>query len=44
MQVGRQTPGGEAVMVLTVDNKVPTHVIEEIRALEHVYDSVYVQL
>jgi len=44
MQVGRQKPGGEAVMVLTVDNKVPSKVIEEIRALEHVYDSVYVQL
>jgi len=44
MQVGRQEPGGEAVMVLTVDNKVPPVVIEEIRALEHVYNSVYVQL
>ncbi len=44
MQVGRQKPGGEAVMVLTVDSKVPSEVIEEIRALEHVYDAVYVQL
>lgn len=44
MQVGRQKAGGEAVMVLTVDNKVPPIVIKEIRDLEHVYDSVYVQL
>ncbi|WP_414470478.1 phosphoglycerate dehydrogenase [Methanobacterium sp. ACI-7] len=44
MQVGRQEPGGEAVMVLTVDQKVPSEVIDEIRDLEHVYDAVYVQL
>lgn len=44
MQVGRQEAGGEAVMVLTVDQKVPAEVIEETRALEHVYDAVYVQL
>ncbi|MGB9937446.1 MAG: phosphoglycerate dehydrogenase [Methanobacterium sp.] len=44
MQVGRQEAGGEAVMVLTVDQKVPAEVIDEIRNLEHVYDAVYVQL
>ena len=44
MQVGREAPGEEAVMVLTVDQKVPKEVIDEIRALEHVYDAVYVQL
>lgn len=44
MQVGREAPGEEAVMVLTVDQKVPAEVIDEIRALEHVYDAVYVQL
>ena len=44
MQVGRQAPSEEAVMVLTVDQKVPVDVIDEIRALEHVYDAVYVQL
>lgn len=44
MQVGREAPGEEAVMVLTVDQKVPAEVIGEIRALEHVYDAVYVQL
>lgn len=44
MQVGRQEAGGEAVMVLTVDQKVPEEVIDEIRDLEHVYDAVYVQL
>jgi D-3-phosphoglycerate dehydrogenase len=44
MQVGREAPGEEAVMVLTVDQKVPANVIEEIRDLEHVYDAVYAQL
>lgn len=44
MQVGRQAPGGEAVMVLTVDQKVQAEVVDEIRDLEHVYDAVYVQL
>ncbi|MGZ7043320.1 MAG: phosphoglycerate dehydrogenase [Methanobacterium sp.] len=44
MQVGREAPGEEAVMVVTVDQKVPQEVIEEIRELEHVYDAVYVQL
>lgn len=44
MQVGREAPGEEAVMVITVDQKVPADVIDEIRALEHVYDAVYVQL
>jgi D-3-phosphoglycerate dehydrogenase len=44
MQVGREAPGEEAVMVITVDQKVPAEVIDEIRALEHVYDAVYVQL
>lgn len=44
MQVGREAPGEEAVMVLTVDQKVPANVIDEIRDLEHVYDAVYAQL
>ncbi|HML06299.1 MAG TPA: phosphoglycerate dehydrogenase [Methanobacterium sp.] len=44
MQVGREAPGEEAVMVVTVDQKVPADVVEEIRALDHVYDAVYVQL
>lgn len=44
MQVGREAPGKEAVMVVTVDQKVPQEVIEGIRGLEHVYDAVYVQL
>ncbi len=44
MQVGREAPGEEAVMVVTVDQKVPQDVVEEIRELEHVYDAVYVQL
>jgi D-3-phosphoglycerate dehydrogenase len=44
MQVGREAPGQEAVMVVTVDQKVPSEVIDDIRKLEHVYDAVYVQL
>jgi len=44
MQVGREAPGQEAVMVVTVDQKVPSEVIDNIRKLEHVYDAVYVQL
>ncbi len=44
MQVGREAPGEEAVMVVTVDQKVPEDVIDEIRELGHVYDAVYVQL
>ena len=44
MQVGRQEAGGEAVMVLTVDQRVPKGVVDEIRDLNHVYDAVYVQL
>ncbi|MEN4018703.1 MAG: phosphoglycerate dehydrogenase [Methanobacterium sp.] len=44
MQVGREAPGEEAVMVITVDQMVPAEVVDEIRALEHVYDAVYVQL
>ena len=44
MQVGREAPGEEAVMVVTVDQKVPEDVIDEIRELGHVYDAVYVHL
>lgn len=44
MQVGREAPGEEAVMVVTVDQKVPEDVINEIRELGHVYDAVYVHL
>lgn len=44
MQVGRQAPGGEAVMVLKVDQIVPENVLEELKKLSHVYDTVLVNL
>ncbi len=44
MQVGRQAPGGEAVMVLKVDQNVSRDVEDAIKALEHVYDAVAVNL
>ncbi len=44
MQVGRQTPGGEAVMVLKIDQTVPENVLEELKKLEYVYDAVVVNL
>lgn len=44
MQVGRQAPGGEAVMVLKVDQKVSGDVEDAIKALDQVYDAVSVNL
>lgn len=44
MQVGRQEPGGEAVMVLKVDQQVPKGVLDELKKLDHVYEAVTVNL
>ncbi len=44
MQVGRQEVGGEAVMVLKVDQTVPEDVIKEVTKLEHVEDAVSMYL
>lgn len=44
MQVGRQEPGGEAVMVLKVDQNVPHDVVAELKKMIHVYDAVAVNL
>lgn len=44
MQVGRKELGGEAVMVLKVDQQVPELVISEIKKLEDVQDIVAVNL
>lgn len=44
MQVGRQEPGGEAVMVLKIDSTVPENVLDELKELENVYDAVVVNL
>lgn len=44
MQVGRKELGGEAVMVLKVDQQVPENVIEDLKKLEYVHDAVAVNL
>lgn len=44
MHLGRNTPGGVAVMVLTLDDPVPPAAAAEIRALEGIYDVKVVQL
>ena len=44
MQVGRKELGGEAVMVLKVDQHVPEFVILDIKKLEDVHDAVAVNL
>jgi D-3-phosphoglycerate dehydrogenase / 2-oxoglutarate reductase len=44
MQVGRKEMGGEAVMVLKIDQNVPESVVEEIKKLEDVHDTVAVNL
>jgi D-3-phosphoglycerate dehydrogenase len=44
MQVGRQTPGGEAVMVLKVDQRVSKDVEDAVKSLDNVYDAVAVNL
>jgi D-3-phosphoglycerate dehydrogenase len=44
MQVGRREAGGEAVMVLKVDQNVPENVIKEIIKMEHVASAVSLNL
>lgn len=44
MQVGRKTPGGEAVMVVKVDQNIPDNVLNEILKLETVFSGVAVNL
>ena len=39
MQVGRDTEGGRAIMVLTLDKEIPNNVIQEIQSLENVYEA-----
>ncbi len=40
MQVGRREVGGEAIMVLKVDQSVPQSVIDEVKKMDHVEDAV----
>lgn len=44
MQVGRLDLGGEAVMVLSVDNRVPENTLEKIKEIDGVYQVNYVNL
>ena len=44
MQVGRQAPGGEAVMVVKIDQTVPEDVLHELKKLDRIYDAVVVTL
>ncbi len=44
MQVGRKSPGGEAVMVVKVDQYIPENVLRELKKLDNVYDGVAVNL
>jgi len=44
MQVGRQKVGGEAVMVLQVDNYVPEGVLSELRKVEHIVSTCFVEM
>ena len=39
MQVGRDSFGGEAIMILTLDEPATKESIEEIKQLENVYDA-----
>ncbi|MDR2831202.1 MAG: phosphoglycerate dehydrogenase [Methanobrevibacter sp.] len=44
MQVGRDIKGGQAIMVLTVDNPVPADVIKDLEKLDNVYEAVAITL
>ena len=44
MQVGRDTKGGRAIMVLTLDKEIPKNVIEEIQELDNVYEAIGLEL
>lgn len=44
MQVGRDIAGGKAIMILTLDQKVPTDVMEEVKQLDNVFDAVRLKL
>lgn len=44
MHLGRESPGGVAVMVLTLDDPVPAEAVAEIRAIDGIYDVRVAQL
>ena len=44
MQVGRDSTGGEAVMILTLDEPATKEAVEQIKKLENVYDATSLTL
>ncbi|AEF96185.1 phosphoglycerate dehydrogenase [Methanotorris igneus] len=44
MQVGRESPGGESIMLLDVDHVVPEEVVEKIKKLENIKDMKVINL
>lgn len=44
MQIGRDTVGGNAVMILTVDHEIPEEILKELSELENVHEAVKIQL
>ncbi len=44
MAVGRQAPGGKAMMVMGLDDPMPEEVLEKIRAIPHIYSAMVVAL
>lgn len=44
MQVGRDEKGGRAIMILTLDKEIPKEVINEIQALDNVYEATGLEL
>ncbi|HAA33719.1 MAG TPA: phosphoglycerate dehydrogenase, partial [Firmicutes bacterium] len=44
MQVGRQEIGGEAVMVLQVDNHIDGNVLKELEKVEYILSTCFVEL
>lgn len=44
MQVGRDIAGGKAIMILTIDQKIPDDVMEEVKQLDNVFDAVGLNL
>ncbi len=44
MQVGRKQVGGEAIMVLQVDNPMPPEVVKEVEALDDILSTCFVEI
>ena len=44
MQIGRDTVGGNAVMILTVDHEIPDAIVKELSELENIYNTVKIYL